>query len=60
MIADWTVSTGGIRTEGAEPVLYVAVAPSVMKHLLLLPGDVSGGDAAHQPVQTQVLLGAEF
>ena len=41
-------------------MFYVALTPSVMEHLLLLPGDAGGGDVAHQPVETQVMLAAEL
>ena len=59
MIAECPVSTGGIRTQRAESMFYVALAPSVMKYLLLGPGDMSGGNGAHQSMETQVLLGTE-
>ena len=60
MVAECPVCTGGIGTQRAESMFYVALTPSVVKHLLLIPGDAGGGDRAHQPVETQVLLAAEF
>ena len=60
MIAECPVCTGGIRTQRAESMLYVALSPSVVKVLHLLPGDTSCSDCIHQPMEAQVLLCTEL
>ena len=51
MIAECPVSTGGVRTQRAEPMIYVALSPSIVKENLLLTGDASGSHCIHQPVE---------
>ena len=51
MIAECPVSTGGIRTQRAESMLYIALSPSVVKVKHLLLGDASGSDCIHQPME---------